>query len=208
MRTHGLVLTLLAAALASCGLNATAARLIFDLEPGLAISRVRVEARLGAARLTVDDVTGAVQNGRDLVILFPDSLGGQQVEVYVAGLGDGGAQVASGHGTVVLQGGATAEAHVAMVAVDCPSGQHDCDGGCFDDAEVGHCGLACVACPVPPSHGTGGCEQSQCTLACDQDYVLCGDLCVDVWGDPEHCGDCGHACDPGQVCVDWACQAG
>ncbi len=40
---------------------------------------------------------------------------------------------------------------------------------------------------------------------CDNKEIRCGDRCVDVDSDPDHCGLCGHACEGGEVCSQGAC---
>lgn len=41
--------------------------------------------------------------------------------------------------------------------------------------------------------------------ACAGDLRVCGEACVDIRYDPDHCGDCGKACDDGQVCSEGVC---
>ena len=36
-------------------------------------------------------------------------------------------------------------------------------------------------------------------------YGLCGDVCVPIQSDPENCGRCGRACDPGVECIEGSC---
>jgi hypothetical protein len=36
----------------------------------------------------------------------------------------------------------------------------------------------------------------------------CTAACVDVTGDPSHCGQCDHPCLPGGVCIDGLCNGG
>lgn len=45
-----------------------------------------------------------------------------------------------------------------------------------------------------------GCPGDQCL-----GLALCGDECADLSTSTSHCGACGHACDPGQACVDGGC---
>lgn len=40
---------------------------------------------------------------------------------------------------------------------------------------------------------------------CPGGQVKCGDGCFDLSGDAAHCGDCGSACGPGEVCQDAEC---
>ncbi|MCY1061507.1 hypothetical protein [Nannocystis sp. SCPEA4] len=41
---------------------------------------------------------------------------------------------------------------------------------------------------------------------CDSGLVRCDGACVDPDGHPEHCGGCGKACDPGEVCASGTCK--
>lgn len=50
--------------------------------------------------------------------------------------------------------------------------------------------------------GASGCKKD---LVCPQGEVACNDACVDLDGDPGHCGACGHACGALQVCEGGAC---
>lgn len=36
--------------------------------------------------------------------------------------------------------------------------------------------------------------------------IQCGNRCIDPLTDAAHCGDCGHACAPGDVCVEGECE--
>jgi len=52
-----------------------------------------------------------------------------------------------------------------------------------------------------------------CVYTCPSDYVGCpGVGCVDLAGNPDHCGACGNACTPTQMCDhaagsrDWFCR--
>jgi len=77
----------------------------------------------------------------------------------------------------------------------CPPGQQPCGtlclqpGDCCTDAE-------CAAGEV--------CENTICTTLgpCTPGLTRCGRECVDLTSDPDHCGACGRACEPGQGCVD------
>jgi hypothetical protein len=44
------------------------------------------------------------------------------------------------------------------------------------------------------------------TCSCAPETNRCGNQCVDVLTDPTNCGGCGRACNPGQICVNGACQ--
>ncbi|MGB1012680.1 MAG: LamG-like jellyroll fold domain-containing protein [Nannocystaceae bacterium] len=41
---------------------------------------------------------------------------------------------------------------------------------------------------------------------CDPEQFACGDLCVDLASDPDHCGSCDLACTEGNVCQAGSCQ--
>jgi hypothetical protein len=77
----------------------------------------------------------------------------------------------------------------------CPPGQRPCGmlclqpGACCADAE-------CAAEEV--------CENTVCTTLgpCPPGLTRCGRECVELTSDPDHCGACGRACEPGQDCVD------
>ncbi len=40
------------------------------------------------------------------------------------------------------------------------------------------------------------------------DAASCEASCAQLSSDPLNCGQCGHACDPGEVCLDGGCQTG
>ena len=57
--------------------------------------------------------------------------------------------------------------------------------------------------------GSGGQEVAPAKKRkCKNGTTKCGKKCRDLTSDPEHCGDCGHACDPGQTCEASACAGG
>ena len=45
-------------------------------------------------------------------------------------------------------------------------------------------------------------------IECEDGETLCGDECVDLLTDIDHCGGCGEACDEGMVCVAGECREG
>ncbi|MBI4699937.1 MAG: choice-of-anchor L domain-containing protein [Deltaproteobacteria bacterium] len=59
-------------------------------------------------------------------------------------------------------------------------------------------GAACSAGESPKSNGGDGAECPGATL--------CDDKCVSTDSDPQHCGGCGQACAPGQVCAQGKCS--
>lgn len=112
-------------------------------------------------------------------------------------------------------------------ACGCPSGFVLCDGECknikADDDNCSACGQLCRA-PADPADprwicGPGvtppetkwTCSNASCTLQCkpgrgDCNKEFCADGCeIDLLKDPNNCGSCGHACNPGQACVNGAC---
>jgi hypothetical protein len=42
--------------------------------------------------------------------------------------------------------------------------------------------------------------------ACPSGTSVCGNSCVDIQTDPQHCGTCGVACTANQDCVNGVCQ--
>jgi hypothetical protein len=40
---------------------------------------------------------------------------------------------------------------------------------------------------------------------CNPPFFLCGKTCVNIQGDPLHCGSCGNACAPGMACIGGTC---
>ena len=50
------------------------------------------------------------------------------------------------------------------------------------------------------------CLAGQCILSCGGGTTLCGDRCVDLAVDPDHCGDCQSTCAAGQVCSESTCS--
>jgi hypothetical protein len=112
-------------------------------------------------------------------------------------------------------------------ACGCPSGFTQCGNDCVkldsDNNNCGSCGNVCAA-PADPSdpkwicgpdvtppHTDWSCSDSSCKLQCkggwgDCDNNFCGDGCeTNLASDPQNCGACGHACNPGQECLEGAC---
>ncbi|HEY3357965.1 MAG TPA: hypothetical protein VGQ83_32250 [Polyangia bacterium] len=216
MRKAAVILTgalALAALLAlGCGdpASVTAARVVFDLDDGVAIDQVRVQAVHAGSVLVTQAVPGQpgapVASGADIVILFADDLGGEPVDVLVAGL-RAGAQVARGSGRVTLVRAQVTPIHVRLSASPCPDAHHACTEGCYPDTDTGHCGLACTACAAPAGHGQAACELDACAVTCDTGYAPCGSDCVDLTADRAHCGSCGIACGAEQLCDGGECRA-
>ncbi len=112
-------------------------------------------------------------------------------------------------------------------ACGCPKGFTACGDECkkldADDDNCTACGTLCRAptddadprwtcgSKVTPANTKWTCAESSCSLRCKPLYGdcndnFCGDGCeVDLGSDPANCGACGHACDPGQACVQGTC---
>ena len=101
----------------------------------------------------------------------------------------------------------------------CADGRLPCDGVCVDPQtdplHCGGCGRACAAGTACVDGGCtdpcdGGCDES--TEVCDAGVCTCrpglsrcGEGCLDLASDPEHCGGCGQACGGDQRCLEGAC---
>lgn len=91
---------------------------------------------------------------------------------------------------------------------DCPEGQVECEGGCYDlGTSREHCGACDTAC------GTGEvCSEGTCAVSCPTGQMECGGGCFDTQTSSQHCGACGTECAAGEVCnagrCDVACGAG
>ncbi|MBQ1927103.1 MAG: hypothetical protein II180_13395 [Proteobacteria bacterium] len=83
-------------------------------------------------------------------------------------------------------------------------------GFCLEDT-VDHCGDALIKCK-----GNAICEEGLCV--CESFSLIgnrtkeicsatcCPSGCVDVQSDPHNCGECGHSCEDGQICVAGQCS--
>ena len=99
----------------------------------------------------------------------------------------------------------------------CNTGFANCDlgdsNGCEIDTttDVRHCGGCGQQCALPQA--TVRCEASTCRVnACDAGFGDCDLLSPNgcetaLPSDPLHCGSCGIACGPQQICVDSRCRA-
>jgi hypothetical protein len=115
----------------------------------------------------------------------------------------------------------------------CPAGQTECGGGtnatgsCVDtQTDSSNCGGCGKQCPAGEACAQGVCAASCGATAhsgcagspggpspdggmncsyCGQNYTACGVYCVDLGSDPTHCGACGVACGPGQICTAGTC---
>jgi len=96
----------------------------------------------------------------------------------------------------------------------CDTGYDDCDAnpanGCEADlSSVTTCGDCDTACAY--DHAAAACNQGVCEIgACDTGWGNCDSNdqngCeTDVRENTNHCGACGNACQPGQVCTAGAC---
>lgn len=125
-----------------------------------------------------------------------------QDDYYIdeGGADAGGSNVTSG--TAGLGSGATGE------AADSGAGGA-MTGAASGGAEGGTAGTAGTAGTDPAAvSGAGGqdldgrCSPTRCSGAC------CGDECVELDTDPEHCGTCGSVCGVGRSCEAGQCEAG
>lgn len=110
--------------------------------------------------------------------------------------------------------------------MDCGAGEPFCietRGRCRECLDSSHCGVAapyCIdfecaecltsaECPVsqPLCNTDGECEACQgiCPGDCPEGTVICGQECIDVSNDLDHCGQCGNDCAAGATCVAGQC---
>jgi hypothetical protein len=54
---------------------------------------------------------------------------------------------------------------------------------------------------------SGALASASFEVGCAAGQTACVDVCADLQTDAGHCGACGAACDPGQICLDGACIA-
>ncbi|WP_437726916.1 MXAN_6577-like cysteine-rich protein [Sorangium sp. So ce861] len=115
---------------------------------------------------------------------------------------------------------------VSPPAALCDPPDSACDGVCValrsDRSNCGACGVACSvgeacvagACETRDD-GSGGGDSGSGSAGvggsgpeCGGDRALqrCGGECVDTRTDPNHCGKCGSACEPGRACVGAVCR--
>jgi hypothetical protein len=99
----------------------------------------------------------------------------------------------------------------------CTTGFANCDlgdsNGCEIDTttDVAHCGGCNQQCVLP--NASVRCEASTCRVSgCDAGFGDCDLLAPNgcetpLPSDPLHCGSCGRACGPQQICVDSRCRA-
>jgi hypothetical protein len=89
---------------------------------------------------------------------------------------------------------------------DCPNGI-----GCIDiNNDPDHCGSCDHVCSIPNGHAT--CANGACAIAgCLPGYADCNEIPTDgcevfTDEDPDHCGACNIACQPGQTCIAGVCH--
>jgi hypothetical protein len=198
----------LAATALSCGSSATGVRVSFDLDPGITLDQVRLQAVVDGALLLALDVPPTarqpITQGQDIVILVEDRLGGTTVRLLAAGLA-AGAEVARGEAEVTVVAGTVRDTFITLRAsAGCPAGAHQCDDGCYPDDDATHCGLSCQDCGAP-THGTATCTGNGCSFSCDPGFTRCGSECVDLQSDARNCNGCGKECQPNQLCFAGEC---
>jgi hypothetical protein len=156
---HALARPVLLAVLAlpACSSPDTAARLIFDFDSAIQVEQIRIQVVYGGEVVATADLprtpAAALSTGTDVVVLFEDALAGKSLAFYAAGI-HAGAEVATGHAAIALVKGETRTGHITLTATACGQGSHDCDGQCFAEGDLAHCGVACLACPAAPAHGS------------------------------------------------------
>jgi hypothetical protein len=92
----------------------------------------------------------------------------------------------------------------------CSAGLRCCGGACVNiDTDMAHCGECGHACGGDDIC-CGGlcCPAAACCdgLCCGEGLTCCDSECVDTRSSLEHCGACGHACEPGLACAAEHCE--
>ena len=106
----------------------------------------------------------------------------------------------------------------ACVLGGCEIGRADCNGEIADGCEIYtandplHCGDCDTVCAARP-HADPECAGSKCSYFCNAGFDECNGAILDgceaeLAVDPENCGGCGNACDPGQTCAAGQCTGG
>lgn len=103
-------------------------------------------------------------------------------------------------------------ANAACALGACTAGWGNCDlddaNGCETDLQQStqHCGWCGNVCSAP-SNATAICELGNCGFVCNGGFTRCGDICVDVLSDPNHCGSCdAPLCPEGASCANGDCH--
>ncbi len=138
-------------------------------------------------------------------ILLADAVAGQQVDVTVTGLVDGGA-VGRGKASVVVQGGVERPVTVRLSAANSSCrGCLSSAGACVDPPTTGACGEGgsdCVACDSQMADTCSSRGQCSCGSEPSCSAALGADRCE---GGRCQCG-AGPACGAGQECISQICQ--
>ena len=92
----------------------------------------------------------------------------------------------------------------------CPVGETRCSGECVDlQFSESNCGACDSSCPAGLICWEGECgfmrEGGYTSGNCPEDWLLCGDRCVDLQADGQHCGRCGTVCYPDEICCGGTC---
>lgn len=105
---------------------------------------------------------------------------------------------------------------------ECDEGDLLCDNACIDpEWDSNHCGECGAQCLLDTTCVAGDCvrpcgpgcdlESSVCVdgvCRCRDELTNCNGLCVNTFGDPDHCGDCWNDCPEDlPTCGDYACHA-
>jgi Cys-rich repeat protein len=115
-----------------------------------------------------------------------------------------------GVGPATIPGSAQTKKDKCNKDKHCPPGQFCVAGVCVECRSDADCpaGTVCAGGTDPAEPGT--CFTCDCGPSGQYDVACCWEapgyhVCANLQVDAHHCGRCGDACDPGQVCVDKAC---
>lgn len=89
-------------------------------------------------------------------------------------------------------------------AACCPSGWLCESGACRDPNVCADGSPPCRGRCWPPC-GFDAPRDERCNCLCPPGTDLCGRVCINVVDDPANCGECRHACAPGEICAEGAC---
>jgi hypothetical protein len=109
-----------------------------------------------------------------------------------------------GNSCVAARATPACETGVCVIGT-CDQGFADCNAQISDgcevnlDSDVNNCGACGVACH------DGYCVSGVCEIACPRGKDICGDECVDLESNAEHCGACEHRCASDQECINGEC---